>query len=106
MSSWLEERDGFVNSVTRLFKVKRKEVTARSVSLSEREMDPDIFISRIKPQIKEVISNNLSYSTPEEWDKSFYSLGGGRLRRKSYAILNRMSWGKFIEYVEKISKEM
>lgn len=78
----------------------------KTKALIARENDLDHFIKRITPQIIEVYRKGLPYKTPEEWDDSFKTLGGGQSRRTSTAILERISWDQFIYHFEKITKEL
>lgn len=74
--------------------------STRSSASQQRENSINTILSRISGQVKEMRLNNLPYSTPEEWDDSFYKLGGGSSRRKSKVILSRMSWEKFLNILE------
>lgn len=76
------------------------EVSTRSSASQQRENSVNTLLSRVSGQVKEMKLNNLPYSTPEEWDDSFYKLGGGSSRRKSKTILSRMSWKKFLNILE------
>lgn len=74
----------------------QKNVSTRSKVNSEKEMDPELFFTRIATQILDMENHEYPYSTPEEWDSGFYKLGGGQSRRKSTAILERMTWDQFL----------
>ena len=104
-SDWSIRKKSLINSICNPFKNKR-ELSTRSQAISSREMDPEVFIKRITPQIKEVQQQGLPYFTPEEWDNSFKKLGGGQSRRKSSTILQRMTWTQFIYYVEEVFKDI
>ena len=103
MTEWVERKNVLIKCLKSPFKYKNPR-SVRSQAISDREMDPEVFIKRITPQIKEVQQQGLPYFTPEEWDNSFKELGGGQSRRKSSAILQRMTWTQFIYYVEEIFK--
>ena len=74
----------------------------RSISRELSCYDPDTLIQRITPQIIEVLTNNLGWETPDEWDRSFTILGGGQGRRTSSAILKVFTWSQFISKVNEI----
>ena len=97
-------RDELLKSLSEPFK-RKEPLNNRSKSKSESEMDPEVFLKRITPQIVEVYERCLPYHSPQEWDYSFRVLGGGRQRRKSAAILERMTWDQFLYNVDEIIKE-
>lgn len=96
-----QERNLFIKRMKTPFKFKNS-LSNKSKSSIKREKSKEVILSRITSQIIEIHSLGLGYKTPEEWDESFYKLGGGRGRRKSSSIISRMRWSDFLEEFDKI----
>lgn len=106
---WTSERQGFLEGMKSPFQ-KGLEVSNRAKAASSRESNISTFMKRVTPQILEYIELNLPWTTPEEWDSSFYALGGGpkgggRIRYKSGKILEKVSWEKFLELSNKFLED-
>lgn len=99
---WSDRHRSEFEESLRLFGLFKRTASAREKALSEREMDPEQFLLRLRPQIFEMHEKCLPYLTPEEWDRSYYELDN-KIRR-SYSILKRMTWSQFVIQFDIISK--
>lgn len=92
------DRDSLVKSLEEPFAIGKEEESLRSKASRKRNESKDNLLKRTIPQIRESRSKGLTWSTPEEWDRNFYILGGGPSRRKSSTILSKISWEDFLEF--------
>lgn len=93
------DKERFVKCTENPFMYSEEMRSVRSEISKNRELSTKTLINRVMPQVVEMDSKGLPYETPEEWDSSFYKLGGGQSRRKSKTILARMSWENFMTII-------
>lgn len=93
------DKERFVKCTKNPFMYSEEVRSVRSKVSKSRELSAKTLVKRVMPQVLEMDREGLPYSTPEEWDASFYQLGGGQSRRKSKVILSRMSWENFISII-------
>lgn len=101
----LSDRNNMVKALEKPFEFER-ERSKKSIEREKSCYDPNVLLKLIRPQIIEIINQDLPYLTPEDWDKSFETLGGGRHRRKSKAILQIMNWDQFLEKFKEVEESI
>lgn len=93
-----EDKNSLIKSFKEPFNVEKEEESLRSKASRERNETVDNLLKRTIPQIRESRRQGLTWTTPEDWDRNFYLLGGGPSRRKSSTILSKIKWEDFLEF--------
>ena len=102
MIKWTDsDRQSLIKATSSLFITKG--MSTKSLINKSSESNIEFFLKRITPQVLYVLEHDLPYEIPELWDNSFYQIPWNHQRkRKSNAILHRMSWDDFLVAVEDI----